>query len=74
MPIERVEPRPNETQRSIDSRRRMREEFWIQELGTLGPYGLNDNLQSFGTMSQRQQGSLHVTYAFSSTNILIDVT
>ena len=64
MPIERIEPHPNETQRSIDSRRRTREDFWIRELGTLDPYGLNDKLQSFGTISQRQQGSLHVTYAF----------
>ena len=64
MPIERIEPRPNETQRNIDSRRRTREDFWIRELGTLDPYGLNDKLQSFGTISQRQQSSLHVTYAF----------
>ena len=64
MPIECIEPHPNETQRSIDSRRRTREEFWIRELGALNPYGLNDKLQSFGTISQRKQGSLHVTYAF----------
>ena len=64
MPIERIEPHPSETQRSIDCRRRTKEEFWIRELGTLDPYGLNDKLQSFGTISQCQQGSLHVTYAF----------
>ena len=64
LPIERIEPHPNETQRSIDSRRRTREEFWIRKLRTLDPYRLNDKLQSFETISQRQQSSLHVTYAF----------
>ena len=64
MPIQCIEPHPNETQHSIDSRRRTTEEFWILELGTLSPYGSNDKLQSFGTISQRQQGSLHVTYVF----------
>ena len=48
MPIEHIEPHPNEIQRSIDGCRCTREEFWIRELGTLDPYGLNDKLQSFG--------------------------
>ena len=64
MPLERIEPHRNETQHSIDSCKRTRETFWIRELGTLDPYCLNDKLQSFGTISQRQQGNLHVTYAF----------
>ena len=51
------------------SRRCTREEFWIRELGTLDPYGLNDKLQSFGTLSQRQQGSLHVTYNFFNKHL-----
>ena len=40
MPIGQFTPKPNESQSSIDQRRRNREEFWIRELGTLDPYGL----------------------------------
>ena len=62
MPIEQLTPKPNKSQSSIDQRRRNREEFWIRELGTLDPYGLNDKIQSWGSLSQRGQGSLVVTY------------
>ena len=58
MPIEQPTPKPNESQSSIDQRRRNREEFWIRELGTLDPYGQNDKIQSWGSLSQRGQGSL----------------
>ena len=32
-----------------------RESFWIRELCTLWPYGLNDNLMGYGNVSQRKQ-------------------
>ena len=69
MPIENVSPRPQESQSNVDQRRRMREEFWIRELGTLDPYGLNDKIQSWGSLSQKSQGSLIVTYSLFNKHV-----
>ena len=69
MPIEQVTPKPQESQTSLDRRRRSREEFWIRELGTLDPYGLNDKIQSWGSLSQRNQDSLLVSYALFNKHV-----
>ncbi len=62
MPLEEVPRYHNETQIMLDHRRRHREEFWIKEIGTLSPYGLNDKLQYFGSISLYAPTSLLVTY------------
>ena len=43
--------KPGETERDITIRRLDRERFWMLELGTLYPYGLNDRLQHVGNVS-----------------------
>ena len=60
---------PQESQSNVDQQRRIREEFWIRELGTLDPYGLNDKIQSWGSLSQKSQGSLIVTYSLFNKHV-----
>ena len=68
-PIGHVSPRPQESQSNVDQRRRNREEFWIRKLGTLDPYGLNDKIQSWGSLSPKSQGSLIVTYSLFNKRV-----
>ena len=51
-PIEHITQNPGETERDITIRRLDRERFWMLELGTMYPYGLNDRLQHVGNVSQ----------------------
>ena len=63
MPIEQLASKPNESQSGIVQRRRNREEFWIRELGTLDRFWSNWQNPIMGSLFQRGQGSLVVTYA-----------
>ena len=51
-PIEQIIRRPGESDVEVKRRRLEREEFWMRELCTLYPYGLNDKLHSVGNLSQ----------------------
>ena len=42
---------PGETEQDVTIRRLDRERFWMLELGTMYPYGLNDRLQHVGNVS-----------------------
>ena len=50
-PIEHITQRPGETEQDITIRRLDREWFWMLELRTMYPYGLNDCLQQVGNVS-----------------------
>ena len=47
-PIEHITQSPGETEQDVSIRRLDRERFWMLELGTMYPYGLNDRLQHAG--------------------------
>ena len=51
-PIEHITQSPGETEQDVTIRRLDRERFWMLELGTMYPYGLNDRLQHVGNVSQ----------------------
>ena len=50
-PIEHITQKPGETEKDITIRRLDRERFWMLELATIYPYGLNDRLQHVGNIS-----------------------
>ena len=50
-PIEHITRNPGETEKDITIRRLDRERFWMLELGTMYPYGLNNRLQHVGNVS-----------------------
>ena len=50
-PIEHFTQSPGETEQDVTIRRLDRERFWMLELGTMYPYGLNDRLQHVGNVS-----------------------
>ena len=52
MPIEAVFHPPEDTT-TIGSKLLSREEFWYKELGSIYPYGLNDNVKQLGNVSQK---------------------
>ena len=52
-PIEHITQNPEEIERDVTIRRLDRERFWMLELGTLYPYGLNDRLQHVGNVRSR---------------------
>ena len=64
-PIEEIEQRQQETERDLTTRRLDRERFWMLELGTVYPYGLNDRLQNVGNVSKT---GLKHQYVFSLLN------
>ena len=49
-PIEHITQSPGETEQDVTIRRLDRERFWMLELGTMYPYGLNDRLQHAGNV------------------------
>ena len=50
-PIEHTTQSPGETEQDVTIRRLDLERFWMLELGTMYPYGLNDRLQHVGNVS-----------------------
>ena len=50
-PIEEVVLEPGD-EMSLHSKRLSREDFWMRELKTIQPYGLNDNVRSVGNISK----------------------
>ena len=50
-PIEEVVLEPGENM-SIHSKRLAREDFWMREIKTIQPYGLNDNVKGVGNISK----------------------
>ena len=65
MPIEQLTPKPNESQYVLTNEEEIEKSFGLGNLvpPPLDPYGLNDKIQSWGSLSQRGQGSLVVAYA-----------
>ena len=49
-PIEEVVVEPEENI-SLHAKRLEREDFWMRELKTIQPYGLNDNIRSVGNIN-----------------------
>ena len=50
-PTEHITQSPGETEQDVTIRRLDRERFWMLELGTMYPYGLNDCLQDVENVS-----------------------
>ena len=50
-PIEHITQNPGVTEQDVTIRRLDREWFWMLELGTMYPYGLNDRLQHVRNVS-----------------------
>ena len=50
-PIEHITQSPGETELDVTIRRLDRERFWMLEVGTMYPYGLNDCLQHVENVS-----------------------
>ena len=61
MPIEEVKLAPNENT-TISAKLLSREEFWYKEIGSVYPYGLNDNVRRLGNVS-KQIGKNLVVYS-----------
>ena len=59
-PIEKIELLPGESDEDVTIRRLGRERFWMLELGTVYPYGLNDRLQSVGNVSKNLKNNINV--------------
>ena len=57
MPIEAVFYSPEDTT-TIGSKLLSCEEFWYKELGSIYPYGLNDNVKQLGNVSQKIERGL----------------
>ena len=64
-PIEEIEQQAGETDRHFTTRRLDREKYWMLELGTVYPYGLNNRLQNVGNVSK---ASFKHLYVFSLLN------
>jgi hypothetical protein len=47
--------------------RRQREEHWIRELGTVFPYGCNDNIGSIGNITSPKCNNVNVMGHFTNT-------
>ena len=63
MPIEAVLHSPKDTT-TIGSKLLSREEFWYKELGSIYPYGLNDNVK-LGNVSKKIGHGLFINYMFN---------
>ena len=59
-PIEKIELLPGKSDEDVTIRRLDRERFWMLELGTVYPYGLNDRLQSVGNVSKKLKNNINV--------------
>ena len=59
-PIEKIELLLCESDEDVTIRRLDRECFWMLELGTVYPYGLNDRLQSVGNVSKNLRNNINV--------------
>ena len=64
MPIEEV-TLTNIDNCTLSSKLSAREEFWYKELGTIYPYGLNDNVRHIGNMSKMTGNNLIVYSLFN---------
>ena len=60
MPIEAVLQSPGDTT-TIGSKLLSREEFWYKELGSIYPYGLNDNVKQLGNVFKKIGHGLSIT-------------
>ena len=49
--LEKLIPVQGESKQNFGGRMLEREDFWIQELGTVWPYGLNDRVRGVGNVS-----------------------
>ena len=64
MPIEAVVLKPTDNM-SLASKILQREEFWCRELGSIYPYGLNDNVRGLGNISRKLGQGLVVYTLFN---------
>lgn len=64
-PIEKIEQLPGESVEDVTIKRLDRERFWMLELGTVYPYGLNDRLQSVGNVSKNMNNNINVFSLFN---------
>ena len=64
MPIEAEFHSPEDTT-TIRSKLLSREEFWYKELGSIYPYGLNDNIKQLGNVSQKIECGLVIYFYFN---------
>ena len=51
--IERIDPRRKRHDKTIKDHRLDREDYWMRELGTITPFGLNEKVRRVGNISQK---------------------
>ena len=64
MPIEAMLQSPGDTT-TTGSKLLSREEFWYKQLGSIYPYGLNDNVKQLGNVSKKIGHGLFIYYMFN---------
>ena len=65
--IEKIDPRRMRNDKTVKDHRLDREDYWMRELGTISPFGLNDKVRRIGNISQKQSENLLVTQLFHSS-------
>ena len=65
--IEEIDPRRMRNNKTIKDHRLDREDYWMRELGTISPFGLNDKVHRIGNITQKKSEDLLVTELFHSS-------
>ena len=66
--IEKIDPRRMRNGKTVKDHRLDREDYWMRELGTISPFGLNEKVRKVGNISQKQSENLLVTQLFHSSH------
>ena len=65
--IEQIDPQQIDNNKTVKDHRLDREDYWMRELGTISPFGLNDKVRKVGNIRQKQSENLLVTQLFNSS-------
>ena len=63
--IDVIYPLATEQPHTFEQRLSDREKFWMLEIGSVTPYGLNDNVKGFGNMASRKPTTTSVAHMFN---------
>ena len=67
--IDKLYAKQNETNKEFEERLFDREKFWMLELGTVFPYGLNDNVRGLGNVT-KTYNSINVASQFNTSQAI----